>query len=76
LQVDDSQPGTMRTLAGVARSPAWLAVIRVATKSRMERSSSIMQGLAIGMVRLSVGLEAADDIVADLAQALRASQRI
>jgi cystathionine beta-lyase/cystathionine gamma-synthase len=27
------------------------------------------------MVRLSVGLEAAEDIIADLGQALRASQR-
>ena len=32
-------------------------------------------GVGEDMVRLSVGLEAADDIIADLAQALRASQK-
>jgi O-acetylhomoserine (thiol)-lyase len=33
-------------------------------------------GVSEDMVRISVGLEAASDIVADLAQALRASQKV
>ena len=32
-------------------------------------------GIGDDMIRLSVGIEAADDIIADLKQALRASQR-
>ena len=32
-------------------------------------------GVGEDMVRLSVGLEAAEDIIADLVQALRASQK-
>ena len=33
-------------------------------------------GIGEGMVRLSVGLEDKDDIIADLKQAMRASQKV
>ena len=41
----------------------------------MEPEELKRSGVGEDMIRLSVGLEDADDIVADLKQALRASQR-
>jgi len=46
------------------------------THQQMDAEQLAAAGIGEDMVRLSVGLEAADDIIADLSQALRASQRI
>jgi O-acetylhomoserine (thiol)-lyase len=45
------------------------------THQQMDAAQLAVAGVGEDMVRLSVGLEAANDIVADLEQALRASQR-
>ena len=45
------------------------------THQQLDDAQLRAAGVGPDMIRLSVGLEAADDIVADLAQALRASQR-
>ena len=45
------------------------------THQQMTAEQLAVAGVGEDMVRLSVGLEAAEDIVADLAQALRASQK-
>lgn len=45
------------------------------THSQMEPEELKRSGVGEDMIRLSVGLEDADDIIADLKQALRASQR-
>jgi O-acetylhomoserine (thiol)-lyase len=45
------------------------------THQQMDAAQLAAAGIGEDMVRLSVGLEAADDIIADLSQALRASQR-
>ena len=41
------------------------------THSRMDDDALIEAGISPGLVRLSVGLETIDDLLADLAQALR-----
>ena len=41
----------------------------------MDAAQLKQAGLGEELVRLSIGIEAADDIIADLNQALRASQR-
>jgi O-acetylhomoserine (thiol)-lyase len=45
------------------------------THQQMDAAQLLAAGVGEDMVRLSVGLEAADDITADLAQALRASKK-
>jgi O-acetylhomoserine (thiol)-lyase len=45
------------------------------THQQMDAAQLRQAGLGEELVRLSIGIEAADDIVADLGQALRASQR-
>jgi O-acetylhomoserine (thiol)-lyase len=45
------------------------------THQQMDAAQLKEAGLGEELVRLSIGIEAADDIIADLAQALRASQR-
>ncbi|MBV8661887.1 MAG: PLP-dependent transferase, partial [Hyphomicrobiales bacterium] len=45
------------------------------THQQMTGEQLAAAGVAEDMVRLSVGLEGAEDIVADLEQALRASQK-
>jgi len=45
------------------------------THQQMDASQLAAAGIGEDMVRLSVGIEAAADIIADLAQALRASQK-
>jgi O-acetylhomoserine (thiol)-lyase len=52
-------------------------VIHPASTTHQQMSAAELAAVGVGedMVRLSVGLEAAPDIVADLEQALRASQR-
>jgi O-acetylhomoserine (thiol)-lyase len=52
-------------------------VIHPASTTHQQMSAEQLQAAGIGedMVRLSVGIEAAEDIVADLSQALRASQK-
>jgi O-acetylhomoserine (thiol)-lyase len=45
------------------------------THQQMDAAQLAAAGIGEDMVRLSVGLEAADDVIADLSQALRASQR-
>jgi O-acetylhomoserine (thiol)-lyase len=45
------------------------------THQQMDAAQLKAAGLGEELVRLSIGIEAADDIVADLSQALRASQR-
>ncbi|MEO0036063.1 MAG: O-acetylhomoserine aminocarboxypropyltransferase [Pseudomonadota bacterium] len=52
-------------------------VIHPASTTHQQLDDAQLRAAGVGpdMIRLSVGLEAADDIVADLAQALRASQR-
>lgn len=52
-------------------------VIHPASTTHQQMDAAQLAAADIGedMVRLSVGLEAADDIIADLSQALRASQR-
>ncbi len=46
------------------------------THQQMDADQLAAAGVGEDMVRLSVGLEAADDITADLAQGLRASQKV
>lgn len=46
------------------------------THQQMDAAQLAAAGIGEDMVRLSVGIEAAADIIADLAQALRASQKI
>jgi O-acetylhomoserine (thiol)-lyase len=46
------------------------------THQQMSAEQLVAAGVGEDMVRLSVGLEAAEDIVADLEQALRASQKV
>jgi O-acetylhomoserine (thiol)-lyase len=52
-------------------------VIHPASTTHQQMSAEQLAAAGVGedMVRLSVGLEAAEDIIADLGQALRASQR-
>jgi O-acetylhomoserine (thiol)-lyase len=45
------------------------------THQQMDAGQLAAAGIGEDMVRLSVGIEAAEDIIADLAQALRASQK-
>jgi len=45
------------------------------THQQMDAAQLAAAGVGEDMVRLSVGIEAADDIIADLAQAMRASQK-
>jgi O-acetylhomoserine (thiol)-lyase len=45
------------------------------THQQMDATQLKVAGLGEELVRLSIGIEAADDIIADLGQALRASQR-
>ena len=45
------------------------------THQQMDSDQLAAAGIGEDMIRLSVGIEAADDIIADLAQGLRASQR-
>ncbi len=42
---------------------------------RMDEAASRAPGITKGAVRLSVGLESADDLIEDLERALRASQK-
>lgn len=46
------------------------------THQQMDAAQLAVAGVGEDMVRLSIGLEAAADIIADLAQALRASQKV
>jgi len=46
------------------------------THQQMDAEQLIAAGVGEDMVRLSVGIEAADDLIADLAQGLRASQKV
>ena len=46
------------------------------THQQMSAEQLAAAGLGEDLIRLSVGIEAADDIMADLAQALRASQKV
>jgi len=46
------------------------------THSRMDDADLIQAGVSPGLVRLSVGLEAADDLLADLAGALRRAEKV
>ena len=45
------------------------------THQQMDKAALAAAGVGEELIRVSVGLEAAEDIVEDLAQALRASQR-
>jgi len=53
-------------------------VIHPASTTHQQMDSAQLSAAGIGedMVRLSVGIEAAADIIADLAQALRVSQKV
>ena len=53
-------------------------VIHPASTTHQQMSAEALQaaGIGEGMVRLSVGIEDAEDIVADLKQAIRASQKV
>lgn len=46
------------------------------THQQMSAEALAAAGIGEGMVRLSVGIEDADDIIADLKQAIRASQKV
>lgn len=46
------------------------------THSRMDEADLLAAGIAPGLVRLSVGLEDADDLLADLKGALKAASRV
>ena len=46
------------------------------THQQMSAEALATAGIGEGMVRLSVGIEDADDIIADLKQAIRASQKV
>ena len=52
-------------------------MIHPASTTHQQMTAAQLQAAGVGedMVRLSVGLEDAEDIVADLRQALRASQK-
>jgi len=45
------------------------------THSRMDDAALLEAGVSPGLVRLSIGLENPDDLVADLAQALKRATR-
>lgn len=45
------------------------------THSRMDAEALASAGISEGLVRLSIGLESAEDLLADLSRALRSSQR-
>jgi O-acetylhomoserine (thiol)-lyase len=53
-------------------------VIHPASTTHQQMNSEQLAAAGVGedMVRLSIGIEAASDIIADLAQALRASQKV
>jgi O-acetylhomoserine (thiol)-lyase len=42
----------------------------------MDASALEAAGISEGLVRISVGLESVDDLIDDLSQALRASQKV
>ena len=46
------------------------------THHRMDASALEAAGISEGLVRISVGLESVDDLIDDLSQALRASQKV
>ncbi len=46
------------------------------THSRMDDADLLAAGISPGLVRLSVGLEQVDDLLADLAQALRRAEKV
>ncbi len=52
-------------------------MIHPASTTHQQMSAEQLEAAGLGeeLIRLSVGIEAADDIIADLAQALRASQK-
>src|SRR5690606_41294823 len=59
------------------RSDAKTLVIHPASTTHQQLDAAALKAAGIGedMIRLSVGIEDPDDIIADLAQALRASQK-
>jgi len=59
----------------MSATPRRWSSIREHNASADERRAASSGGVGEDMVRLSVGLEGADDIIADLVQALRASQK-
>jgi len=46
------------------------------THSRMDEQALVESGIAPGLIRLSVGLEQAEDLIADLASALKSASRV
>jgi len=46
------------------------------THSRMDEEDLIASGVAPGLIRLSIGLEETDDLIADLANALKRASRV
>jgi O-acetylhomoserine (thiol)-lyase len=62
-------------LANVGDSKSLIIHPASTTHSQLEGEALLSTGVTPGMVRLSVGTENIDDILADLAQAIEASQR-
>jgi O-succinylhomoserine sulfhydrylase len=52
-----------------------MAAITPAILAHVKPDVQVRLGVTPGLVRMSVGLEAAEDLTADLAQALEASQQ-
>jgi O-acetylhomoserine (thiol)-lyase len=62
-------------LANVGDSKSLVIHPASTTHSQLEGAELLSTGVTPGMVRLSVGTEGIDDIIADLDQALAASQQ-
>ena len=67
--------GLFSHLANVGDAKSLVIHPASTTHQQMDAASLEAAGIGEDMVRLSVGLEDADDLIADLGQALRASQR-
>jgi len=63
-------------LANVGDAKSLVIHPATTTHYRMDAAALRKAGIAEGTVRLSIGLEAADDLIEDLARALRASQKV
>ena len=62
-------------LANVGDAKSLVIHPATTTHFRMDDAALAAAGIGAGTIRVSIGLEAADDLIEDLAGALRASQK-
>jgi O-acetylhomoserine (thiol)-lyase len=67
--------GLFSHLANVGDAKSLVIHPASTTHQQMSAAELVAAGVGEGLIRLSVGLEDADDLIADLRQALRASQK-